>query len=195
MLKRQAAISITKSSKFNIFKQDAWRNPADNHSEMKRLSFPAAILFASSGWWLASVLIMVGYVVAPLLFAELPEVTAGKLVGILLQWSQGFVLLWLLLNVTGLWFYRHAWAFGKVFVLLALLLAINLFWLGPEMETLKAAFPEGLSKGSVVWQHFMMLHGLYQLSYLSVILLLVFWGWQNLKKWVVNKALADKKSL
>ncbi|WP_178861657.1 DUF4149 domain-containing protein [Thiomicrorhabdus cannonii] len=162
---------------------------------MKRFSFPLAVLFATSGWWLAAVLLTVGYVVAPLLFAELSEVAAGKLVGVLLQWSQSFVLVWLLLSATAFWFYRHAWVFGKTFVLLMLLLAINLFWLGPEMEALKAGFPEGVPKGSALWQEFMMLHGLYQLSYLSAILLLVVWGWQNLKKLVVNKALADKKSL
>lgn len=160
---------------------------------MQRLRFGLKMLFATSGLWLAAVLASVGYMVAPLLFAQLMDVEAGRLVGILLQWTQGFALLWVGLAVLFERFYHARWK-GLLLVLM-LLLAVNLFGLGPQMEALKQAAPAGLSQNSESWKTFMMLHGIYQLGYLSVILLLVVWSLENLNKWVVRAGFADKNCL
>lgn len=160
---------------------------------MQRLRFALKMLFTTSGLWLAAVLVSVGYLVAPLLFAQLADVEAGRLVGVLLQWTQGFVLLWVGLAVLFERFYHARWS-GLLLVLI-LLLAVNLFGLGPQMEALKLAEPTGLSDGSASWKRFMMLHGVYQLGYLSEILLLVVWSLQNLNKWVVSAGFTDKNCL
>lgn len=153
---------------------------------MAWLQILAAVFAIVLVTWLA----MTGYVVAPLLFDSLDSVTAGKLVGDLLTIANliGLIGLAAVLAVSfagrkkgeaGLRFPSMLW-------LSVLLITVSEFWLTPKMETIKALYPQGLSPQSEHWQSFMMWHGIYQLLFLVLIVILLAWSLLNLKSMIKN---------
>ncbi len=117
---------------------------------LARLGFTA---WAGGQW-------VVGYAVAPLLFARLERMTAGAIAGELFQgiaWGGLVVALWLLVlrrRVTG-------WR-GYALLGILILSAVSLFALQPMMADLKAA---GLGNAETA-QAFARLHGVSSVLYL-----------------------------
>jgi len=143
----------------------------------------------------AALLATVGYLVAPLLFQSLDSVAAGNLVSQLLTLSEWIVLTGvlglLLIRLLGMKELIHSW----MLLLGLLILAFNQFWLSPIMKAIKLDYPNGLTKTSEAWPEFAMWHGVYQLLFLSLILLLLIWSVVNINSMNYNKKNSNKKSL
>ena len=120
----------------------------------------------------------VGFLVTPVLFAELDRHTAGSIAGILFHY----------LNFTGLligaflllrnrWAAQSATAPALLLVLMLLGILINEFGFTPEIAALREA---GLAEGSQEAERFGMLHGaasvLYLINALFGMTLLAIWG-------------------
>lgn len=117
---------------------------------LARLGFTA---WAGGQW-------VVGYAVAPLLFARLERMTAGAIAGELFQgiaWAGLGLALWLLILRRGLSGWR-----GYALLGILLLSAVSLFALQPMMADLKAA---GLGSAETA-QAFARLHGISSALYL-----------------------------
>ncbi|MDG6778221.1 DUF4149 domain-containing protein [Thiomicrorhabdus sp. zzn3] len=151
---------------------------------MAWLRILAAVFAIALVTWLS----VTGYVVAPLLFDTLDSVTAGQLVGRLLTIGNWIGLIGLtivlLINLAG----RKKQSVGlhhlSLLWLSGVLIAVSEFWLTPKMEAIKALHPQGLSPPSEPWQSFMMWHGIYQLLFLALIVILLVWAWLNLKSMI-----------
>ncbi len=129
------------------------------------------IVFSVAMFWL-----VVGYFVVPILFSSLPSKLAGETAGTLFEFSS-LMLLVVLIMLTGLYVgldlsIRHI----KSLLMALLLVCILRFWVAPWMVEIKQAYPKGLTPVSPDWGLFSSLHGVYQLLYLVVILLLFIWG-------------------
>ena len=153
------------------------------------------IVLRALGLLFAVLLVVVGYLVAPVLFANLDSITAGNLVGQLLTVTN----LTLLTGLFGLLIIRIVWIKdlvhnGLIIFGLVLLSAIE-YWISPLMKAIKADYPLGLTKESATWPEFAMWHGIYQLLFLTLIITLILWSLFNLKYMILNKNEADKKSL
>lgn len=129
------------------------------------------------GIW-AGALLFMGGAVAPVLFAHLPtRQIAGEIAGILfayLDWAG------LLLAV---WFLMQAWRDKRknallAWVSVAFLLLANRFLLSPRMEAIKALGPvDALAPGSPQLRLFGALHGISSLSFLLVLLIVIWQLW------------------
>ncbi len=129
---------------------------------------------------LVSLLLTTGYLVTPILFVELPSKQAGELAGLLFNRVSSIVMgsLFLLLG-----FYivfekklKRVKSLGLSLVLLMMLR----FWISPWMAEIKALYPLGIDKTSSDWPLFASLHGAYQMGYLIIILLLLYWSLKTL---------------
>lgn len=138
------------------------------------------LLFCSAGLLLSVYLTVIGYVVAPLLFEVLSDKKAGELVGRLLDSANWVVLTGLLVLIMSRWLgYRDLHSLWML-VLALIFTAFSHFGLSPKMQSIKESVGYQLIHSSPQWREFMMWHGLYQLLFLSVILLLVVWSMRNL---------------
>lgn len=128
---------------------------------------------------LAVLLMTLGYLVAPLLFSTLETKIAGDLAGHLFVFSG-----WTLVTVLSLWLgwsrfkqYRSPYVlvyYLTLFVMLLLLLIVS-----PWVAEIKQNYPAGITRESIEWPLFASLHGIYQLGYLIVIIVLFFNTWQS----------------
>ena len=124
------------------------------------------LTFWIGGMW------VVGYLVVPVLFKQLPTPQmAGDLAGslfMLLSWS-GLIAA---LTLTLIYFYinREKWRFLVLFVI-TLFIALNLFYLTPEIATLREMAGDALQKGTELHSRFAKLHGIASGLYLLVSLL------------------------
>lgn len=128
---------------------------------------------------LAVLLMTLGYLVAPLLFSTLETKIAGDLAGHLFVFSG-----WTFVTVLSLWLgwsrfkqYRSPYVlvyYLTLFVMLLLLLIVS-----PWMAEIKQNYPAGITRESIEWPLFASLHGIYQLGYLIVIIVLFFNAWQS----------------
>ena len=123
--------------------------------------------------FLATLLIVLGYIVTPILFAALSSKIAGQVAGVLFN-IGGYVSLVLLLILFA-WHYGLRLAVKSIWPnIMAMMIMIVLLWLiSPWMAEIKALYPSGLDKNSADWPLFASLHGIYQLGYLLVITLLI----------------------
>lgn len=123
--------------------------------------------------FLVTLLIVLGYIVTPILFATLSSKMAGHLAGVLFN-IGGYVSLVLLLILFA-WHYGLRLAVKSIWPnIMAMMIMIVLLWLiSPWMAEIKALYPSGLDKNSADWPLFASLHGIYQLGYLLVITLLI----------------------
>jgi len=153
------------------------------------------IVFRSIGLMFATMLVVIGYVVAPMLFSSLDQVTAGNLVSQLLSYANSALLIslfGLLIIVIGrIDRFVHNW----LLIISVLIVLSTEYWISPLMKTIKAAYPSGLTKASPDWSTFAMWHGIYQLLFLILILALFIWSLINLKHMILNNKKYDKKSL
>ncbi|WEJ63493.1 DUF4149 domain-containing protein [Thiomicrorhabdus lithotrophica] len=123
--------------------------------------------------FLATLLIVLGYIVTPILFATLTSKMAGHVAGVLFN-IGGYISVVLMLIL-------FAWHYGLKLEaksiwhnFLAMMIMIVLLWLiSPWMGEIKALYPSGIDKSSVDWPLFASLHGIYQLGYLIVIIMLI----------------------
>lgn len=138
------------------------------------------LLFCSAGLLLSVYLTVIGYVVAPLLFEVLSDKQAGELVGRLLDSANWVVLTGLLVLIMSRWLGDRDLHSLWMLVLALIFTAVSHFGLSPKMQSIKESVGYQLIHSSLQWREFMMWHGLYQLLFLSVILLLVVWSMRNL---------------
>lgn len=140
--------------------------------------------------FLASLLITVGYLVTPVLFASLDVKAAGDIAGDLFVISGYISLILLAILLSWQMFlrfsYRSYWHNGLALILLASML----WFISPWMKAIKENYPLGLHKDAIDWPVFATLHGVYQLAYLLVIIMLI---WAMLKATISLKVLADKR--
>ena len=129
---------------------------------------------------LVSLLLTIGYLVTPILFSELPQKQAGELAGVLFNWASLIVSGSLFLLIGFYAFYKNKLKQVKSLGLSLGLLMILRFWISPWMTEIKALYPLGLDKSSVDWPLFASLHGVYQIGYLAIILLLLYWSLKTL---------------
>lgn len=125
---------------------------------------------------LAILLLTIGYLVTPILFSELPQNQAGEVAGILFNGASLIVLGSLFLLIGFYAFYKNRLNFVKSLLLSLALLMILRFWISPWMANIKALYPLGIDKNSADWILFASLHGAYQVAYLAIILLLIYWS-------------------
>jgi hypothetical protein len=113
-----------------------------------------------------------GYLVVPSLFRQLPDpALAGQLAGqlfTLMSWA-GLLCAALLLVV----FYLLDAATWRYLVILVIvgIISLNLFYISPEIASLKATAAAAIVKGSELYNQFAVLHGLASGLYLLVSLL------------------------
>lgn len=114
----------------------------------------------------------IGYLVVPVLFQQLPSPQlAGNLAGklfILLSWTGLFSALILL--VTYSFIDRAKWRF-VVLLTIAVFIAINLFYLTPEIAALREISGSAMQAGTEIQRKFSLLHGIASGLYLLVSLL------------------------
>lgn len=141
----------------------------DTHPRVKRVA--SLVVFAMAVLW-----ITVGYLVAPVLFAELPSKLAGGVAAKLFEFSS-LIILVVLVMVLGVYIgIEQSIRSIKSLVVATVLVSLLRFWIAPWMAEIKAAYPLGLTRSSPDWGDFSMLHGVYQLLFLMVIVLLLFWS-------------------
>lgn len=129
---------------------------------------------------LVSLLLTIGYLVTPILFSQLPQNKAGELAGLLFNGASGIVLGTLFLIIGFYVFYVNKLNCVKSLGLSLGLLMMLRFWISPWMTEIKALYPLGIDNNSADWSLFASLHGVYQISYLSIILLLLYWSLKTL---------------
>lgn len=129
---------------------------------------------------LASLLLTIGYLVTPILFSELPQKQAGELAGLLFNGASLIVSGSLFVLIGFYAFYQNKLKNVKSLTLSLVLLMILHFWISPWMTEIKALYPLGIDKSSVDWPLFASLHGVYQVGYLSIVLLLLYWSLKTL---------------
>jgi len=132
-----------------------------------------------------ALLVVPGYVVAPVLFANLDSAAqAGHLAGIVFHAANRAIIL-LLIAVALFWRARQAGRWRWMLLLLLLLLcAISEFALAPHMEQLKSAMGsiDALPTGDPKRSEFGIWHGISAFSHLTASLLavgLVALGWSG----------------
>ncbi len=137
---------------------------------------------------LVSLLLTIGYLVTPILFSELPQKQAGELAGLLFNGVSLIVSSSLFLLIGFYAFYKKKLKSVKSLGLSLGLLMILRLWISPWMAEIKALYPLGLDKSSVDWTLFASLHGVYQMGYLSIILLLLYWSFKTLFGVIIKPA-------
>lgn len=118
-------------------------------------------------------MLVTGYLVAPVLFANLTAKVAGDIAGILFNITAYIALVSFLIMAVLYKFQQRSGflVWSNLLNLVIMLLAV--FWLTPWMAEIKSSYPQGLSKESADWALFASLHGVYQLAYLVVMTLIL----------------------
>jgi hypothetical protein len=129
---------------------------------------------------LISLLLTVGYWVTPVLFVELSQKQAGEIAGLLFNGASAVVLSGLFLLIGVYIVFEKSLKHVKTLGISLVLLMILRFWLSPWMAKIKAIYPLGIGKNSADWPLFAGLHGVYQLVYLAIVLLLLYWSLKTL---------------
>ncbi|WP_019555969.1 DUF4149 domain-containing protein [Thiomicrorhabdus arctica] len=129
---------------------------------------------------LVSLLVTIGYLVTPILFSALPQHQAGELAGLLFNVASLIVSGSLFLLIAFYAFYKKKPKNVKSLGLSLGLLMTLRFWISPWMAEIKAHNPLGIDHNSADWSLFASLHGAYQMGYLSIILLLLYWSLKTL---------------
>ena len=129
---------------------------------------------------LAIALISIGYLVAPVLFAELGKKQAGEIAGILFSQMSWVVLISLMIITAAYLFFEKSLASIKSLLVSLLLVGSLKFWITAWMVEIKLNNPLGVTYGAADWRLFASLHGVYQLFYLVVVILLIFWSVKTL---------------
>ena len=114
----------------------------------------------------------IGYLVVPELFQQLPTAQmAGSVAGELFLLSGRAGLICTLI-LAGLYFFidQAKWRFA-VLLLIAVLISINLYFLAPEIVSLRESAGNALQKGTETYSRFALLHGIASGLYLLVSLL------------------------
>lgn len=153
------------------------------------------ILLRSTGLLFTTILVVIGYAVAPVLFVNLDQVDAGNVVGQLLSYANfGLLIVLISLLVLQLGRLMH---FVQTWLLLVsiTLVLVTEYWVSPLMQAIKELYPEGVTKVSPEWSEFAMWHGIYQLLFLSLIASLFVWSLINLNDLIYKRKIDDKKSL
>jgi len=141
----------------------------DAHPKVDRVA--SLVIFSMAILW-----ITVGYLVAPVLFAELPSKLAGEVAGKLFEFSSLIVLVTLIMSLGVYVGIEQSIRSVKSLVIALILVSVLRFWIAPWMADIKMAYPLGLTRASPDWGTFSTLHGVYQLLFLIVIALLLFWS-------------------
>lgn len=122
---------------------------------------------------LISLLLSMGYLVTPVLFASLSSQTAGFIAGLLFSISGYILMVALLILMVWRLSVRRV-KFSIAFDAVSLFLMGILLWLvAPWMAEIKAKYPQGIDDTALDWSLFASLHGIYQLGYLVVIVMLI----------------------
>jgi len=131
--------------------------------------------------FLLSLFIGMGYIATPIMFSVLDSKTAGLIAGHLFKITAYISLVLMLL--LAIWHKFLSLSIKSIWPnLLSLFIMSNLLWfITPWMQNIKSMYPMGLSKGSTDWPLFASLHGLYQLGYLVVIIMLILLIWTERK--------------
>lgn len=124
---------------------------------------------------IATLLIVVGYIITPLLFRELSSKVAGDIAGQLFDMLAVFSIIGFVILASQSCRHNQKLRLRWQWLLSLIIMAVLLFGLAPWMAEIKSAYPQGISQDSVDWKLFSALHGGYQLGYLSV-LILTFYG-------------------
>ncbi len=124
--------------------------------------------------WLTALITqsVIGYAVAPVLFAQLDRGAAGHIAGMLLNGVEWLAVVLVIVGIL-VWPRRTAAWLGGAFVMLQ---AVQLLWLNPAMADLKRS-------GAAASSQFMALHGFSQAVYLTGVGLLaglVITAWRTL---------------
>jgi len=130
---------------------------------------------------MATVLLVVGYLVAPVLFSALPAKQAGDIAGTLFALSSTV----LVLGLSGICLFKlfkgQALSVKSLWIALGILLVLK-FFISPWMAVIKSAYPLGLTRESADFGLFMSIHGAYQLGYLAIVILLLTWSYSTISK-------------
>lgn len=128
--------------------------------------------------------VVIGYIVAPVLFAQLDSVVAGNIMGIFFEGLYSASLL-LLTTAMLLMLIKKNCDIRKEWLLWGTLVAIatNHFWISPYMQAIKEAGMDSLQMG----MSFAQWHGLSQVVFMLSIVFMLVWlvlRWQNRSKQV-----------
>lgn len=123
-----------------------------------------------------------GYIVTPILFSEIASQTAGDIAGVLFAIFSYFVMAVALSSLVVLKLvktlsYLPKWPLWCIFGLTA----VSHYALGGWMAQIKVQSPQGVDSQSANWELFMQIHGVYQLLYVIVLLMLLGWLWHLAK--------------
>lgn len=132
--------------------------------------YSTSLIFYSA---MISLLLTMGYLVTPVLFASLSSKLAGFIAGLLFSISGYLVLLFLLVLLAWRISVRRV-AISIWFDFISVVLMGFLLWIvSPWMVEIKAKYPQGIDKNAIDWPLFASLHGVYQVGYLIVIIMLI----------------------
>lgn len=152
-------------------------------------------LLRTVGLLSATVLIVIGYGVAPVLFVNVEQVAAGNVVGQLLSYVNIGLLVVVTVLLVGHFLQIVNFVHNWLLVISGLIVLLTEYWISPLMQAIKAVYPEGLTKSSPAWSEFAMWHGIYQLLFLSLIVSLILWSLFNLNQLIYQEKKVNKKSL
>lgn len=130
---------------------------------------------------IATLLVVIGYIVTPILFSSLDSKVAGNIAGQLFNMLAMFSIMGFV--ILAFQSCRHQQGLVKrwQWLLSLIIMTVLLFGVAPWMAEIKSAYPQGISKDSPSWALFSALHGIYQLSYLIVLLLTIYGIYSSLK--------------
>jgi hypothetical protein len=123
--------------------------------------------------FLATLLITLGYLVAPVMFAELDSKKAGYIAGLLFNIGGYITIVLSLLLLSWHAFLKLRIKSNWPNLVVICIMGALLWVVSPYMAKIKAIYPLGLTKDSADWSVFASLHGIYQFGYLIVITALI----------------------
>lgn len=130
---------------------------------------------------IATLLIVVGYIVTPLLFSELSSKVAGDIAGQLFDMLAIFSIIGFVILAFQSCRHNQKLSSRWQWLLSLIIMTVLLFGLAPWMADIKSAYPQGISQDSADWKLFSTLHGVYQLGYLSVLILTLYGMFRSVK--------------
>ncbi len=130
---------------------------------------------------IVTMMVLMGYVVAPILFAELTAKLAGDIAGILFEITAYSAILVFIVLAANSCRQKRALAYRWQWLLALIIMVVLLFGIDPWMEQIKQSYPQGISQDSTDWSLFASLHGVYQVGYLMVLFLTLFGIFKDLK--------------
>ena len=121
--------------------------------------------------FVVTMMVVMGYLVAPILFAELNSKAAGDIAGKLFALTAYSVIVVMVLLAATSCYQKKPLKYRWHWLLSLIIITVLLFGIDPWMERIKSIYPQGISQDSPDWQLFAGLHGVYQLGYLMVLFL------------------------